>query len=166
MKLLWIIQISGHKRPRPTSQDSGLGQDQGQPALLPFGGPPPCPRNGSSSKRKRQKVAHRRYDLEEGPRYQETENPAKPSEDIRSRAAVLMLKFSSASSSASAGAEWVEGLYQSVIHVKNWAEQEEATASDTLLHLAQRCRRAETVDIGMRFIKMMYELLFAAKINS
>lgn len=66
--------------------------------------------------------------------------------------------------SVPAGNEWVERIAQAVTGMA-WAEQEEAFSSNTLLHIAQRCRRAETLDVGMRFVKLMCELLFAAKVN-
>jgi hypothetical protein len=46
-----------------------------------------------------------------------------------------------------------------------WVEGEEAFQGDSLAHLALRCSRSKMVDIGTTFVKMIYELLFCAKIN-
>lgn len=132
----------------------------GQPANFPLPYPP-CARNGVVSKRKKQRVAIRDYESGEGQRYSETDKAAAPSEANQSKATAFLLRFASVSTRP----DWIEQIYQAIVPLTAWAEQKDAFASDTLLNLAQRCLRAETVSVGMRFVKIMYELLFAAKVN-
>jgi hypothetical protein len=128
-----------------------------------------CHRSGKSSKKKKKKVAHHRFDFEEQsipeqsipPRYEVSESPAQPSEDVLSKTAYWMLVLASTPS----GSGWVKEMKDALDPMRKWLEQSEALASDSLLHLALRCKRAAAVEGGMRFVTMMYELLFTAKLN-
>ncbi|GAW09673.1 AAA family [Lentinula edodes] len=135
---------------------------------------PDCNRNGASASRKRLRVNHR-TNLASGKRGEEEEedtgqqflyeaslHPRAPPKEVTDASLGLMLRLTGG---AGWGTDvWAEDILRIVACV-DWEEASGALSSYSLLHLAQRCSRAEKIDTGATFVRMMCELFLAAKVN-
>ncbi|KAJ4484259.1 hypothetical protein C8J55DRAFT_510158 [Lentinula edodes] len=144
----------------------------------PFDPRPDCNRNGASASRKRPRVNHllnldfgeeeeQRGGEEEnmGPQflYEASDRPHAPPKEVTDASLGLMLRLTGG---AGWGTDvWAEDI-RCIVACVDWEEASGALSSYSLLHLAQRCSRAEKIDTGATFIRMMYELFLAAKVNS
>ncbi|KAJ4487007.1 hypothetical protein C8R41DRAFT_868192 [Lentinula lateritia] len=143
----------------------------------PFDPRPDCNRNGASASRKRPRVNHllnldfgeeeeQRGGEEEnmGPQflYEASDRPHTPPKEVTDASLGLMLRLTG-------GAGWGTNVWAEdicrIVACVDWEEASGALSSYSLLHLAQRCSRAEKIDTGATFIRMMYELFLAAKVN-
>ncbi|GAW03232.1 filamentous hemagglutinin family domain-containing protein [Lentinula edodes] len=143
----------------------------------PFDPRPDCNRNGASTSRKRPRVNHLlNLDFGEeeeqlggeeentGPQflYEASDRPHAPPKEVTDASLGLMLRLTGG---AGWGTDvWAEDIRRIVACV-DWEEASGALSSYSLLHLAQRCSRAEKIDTGATFIRMIYELFLAAKVN-
>ncbi|KAJ3804864.1 hypothetical protein F5876DRAFT_70278 [Lentinula aff. lateritia] len=144
----------------------------------PFDPRPDCNCNGASASRKRPRINHllnldfgeedERLGGEEenmGPQflYEASDCPHAPHKEITDASLGLMLHLTGG---AGWGTDvWAEDICRIVACV-DWEEASGALSIYSLLHLAQRCSQAEKIDTGTTFIRMMYELFLAAKVNS
>lgn len=134
--------------------------------------PKECPRSGHAGKRRKRKATQEvtqevapevaANPPQESQKYVDVQMPAAPSLEILSRTSGWLAKI--ASSHISDTESWVEEV-SNLMNGLEWASQTEALADDSLLHVAQRCQRAETISSGANFVKIMAELFFAAKVN-
>lgn len=132
-----------------------------------------CPWNGKSvGLAKKRQISHHygealRYsEGEEDNRYEVSDVPAPPSAETQRRSITLFLQLTMGPEMAIDSLEtdlWVKHLADAV-SCTPW-DNVNSLNSNALLNLAQRCLRAEMVNIGMAFVKMVNEMLFAAKIN-
>lgn len=60
--------------------------------------------------------------------------------------------------------DWVEEV-ANLIEGSDWGNQVEALEGHSLLQIARRCERAESVNWGANFVRIMAECFFAAKVN-
>ncbi|GAW07889.1 hypothetical protein LENED_009914 [Lentinula edodes] len=143
----------------------------------PFDPRPDCNRNGASASRKRLRVHHRTslaLGEEQGELGEEEENngqqflyeasvhPRAPPKEVTDASLGLMLRLTGG---AGWGTDiWAEDILRIVACV-DWEEASGVLSSYSLLHLAQRCSRAEKIDTGATFVRMIYELFLAAKVN-
>ncbi|KAJ3847261.1 hypothetical protein EV368DRAFT_87926 [Lentinula lateritia] len=144
----------------------------------PFDPRPDCNRNGASASRKRPRINHLlNLDFGEedehlggeeenmGPQflYEASDCPHAPHKEVTDASLGLMLRLTGG---AGWGTDvWAEDICRIVACV-DWEEASGALSIYSLLHLAQRCSQAEKIDTGTTFIRMMYELFLAAKVNS
>lgn len=128
-----------------------------------------CHRNGQPPKRKRRTVGrpqelepNQSEDTGESQKYVSVQEPSLPSADIQSCTSALLLKL--ASCHLSDVDSWVDEVTE-VVKGSDWVSQTEALADNCLLQIAQRCQRAEAVNTGASFVRIVAELSFAAKVN-
>ncbi|KAJ4497649.1 hypothetical protein C8R41DRAFT_213454 [Lentinula lateritia] len=95
--------------------------------------------------------------------YEASDRPHTPPKEVTDASLGLMLRLTG-------GAGWGTNVWAEdicrIVACVDWEEASGALSSYSLLHLAQRCSRAEKIDTGATFIRMMYELFLAAKVNS
>ncbi|KAJ3710811.1 hypothetical protein C8R42DRAFT_757290 [Lentinula raphanica] len=164
----------------------GGGADPGRPAHA-------CARNGRSARAsKRRKTAHhalqedvQEEEEEEEELEEEEENspgedfeaahsgwqvsstPAPSSKEVRNSATLLLLEIAMGEGmwiESSCCDVWIDKLHNTV-KGKQW-DEEVSVESGNLTNLARLLRRSEAAEVGVTFVRMMMELMFAAKINS
>ncbi|KAJ3713083.1 hypothetical protein C8R42DRAFT_647105 [Lentinula raphanica] len=166
--------------------ERGGGGDPGHPARGA------CGRGGQNvAASKRHKTAHGSFTEEEEVEAEEEENignsggdqenpdptarnlwavsdkPATASQDVRNSAMLLLLEIGMGEGTWIQSQEctaWIQNLQQAVA-VTPW-EDIESLQGNNLACLTQRLLRVEALDAGLTFLRMMTELMFAAKINS
>ena len=117
--------------------------------------------------RYRYHAARRELEPEEPSFYEASETPYRPALDVQKSATTLLLEIGTgvgSDSESPACHTWVVNLRDTIAGA-TWV-QEESLDTNSLVNLAQRCSRMETVHRGSTFLQMVLELLFAAKINS
>lgn len=131
--------------------------------------PKECPRSGQPPKRRKRRATQGRTEevlgdeqTEQPQKYVGVLTPMAPSPEILSQTMGWLSKM--ASSHINDLDTWVEEVTK-LLNGSEWASQSEALSDNSLLHIAQRCQRAETVSSGANFVKIMAELFFAAKVN-
>lgn len=129
--------------------------------------PKECPRSGRPGKRRRRKALQGPGDVaadqvEESQKYVGVSEPTPPSQEILSQTSGLLSKI--ASSHIEDLETWVEDI-SNLMNGSEWASQAEALGNNSLLCIARRCQRAETISSGANFVRIMAELFFAAKVN-
>ena len=104
---------------------------------------------------------------EEAPFYEVSDTPYQPPSDIRRVATGLLLEIGmgiGTDPESFSCQEWICSLREA-IEGASW-EQEESLQTDSLVNLALRGSRIESVKRGSSFLQMILQLKFAAKINS
>ncbi|KAJ3963958.1 hypothetical protein EV361DRAFT_956444 [Lentinula raphanica] len=144
--------------------------DQETPGIGPEnpGDPHADSRGCVANRRKKQKRTTAHDEVEEyhsvqpQPTFIVSAEPQRPSAEVMSKTSTLLSKLMGVLKETSE--DFVEKILR-IVSVAEWKEESEALSSNTLLHLAQRLKHVEEVDIGTRFVRIMNELFFAAKIN-
>ncbi|KAJ3965782.1 hypothetical protein EV361DRAFT_872919 [Lentinula raphanica] len=99
--------------------------------------------------------------------WQVSPTPASSSKEVRNAATSLLLEITMGEGmwiESPGCVPWIDRLLQAV-KGKPW-EDGESLETVNLSNLTRLLRLAETADVGVTFVHMMMELLFAAKINS
>ncbi|KAJ3791344.1 hypothetical protein GGU11DRAFT_835824, partial [Lentinula aff. detonsa] len=136
-----------------------------------------CNRNGKKVKKNKVAIlgATDLGDLEEGDELSVTAEgqqwvaadvPAPPPLPVQNATTTLLLDFIGGETSvgSSGCALQIENL-QAAVAVAPWKDQD-SLSCNTLVNLSHRLLRAEALDVGLTFTRMINELMFAAKINS
>ncbi|KAJ3990709.1 hypothetical protein F5050DRAFT_1818519, partial [Lentinula boryana] len=136
-----------------------------------------CNRNGKKVKKNKVAIlgATDLGDLEEGDDLSVTAEgqqwvaadvPAPPPLPVQNATTTLLLDFIGGETSvgSSGCALQIENL-QVAVAVAPWKDQD-SLSCNTLVNLSHRLLRAEALDVGLTFTRMINELMFAAKINS
>ncbi|KAJ3965340.1 hypothetical protein EV361DRAFT_1020368 [Lentinula raphanica] len=150
---------------------TAVDADQEIPGIGPEdpGDPHADGRGCAANRMKKQKLTTTDNEFEEDleqpqpqPTFIVSAEPQRPSVEVMSKTSALLSKLMGVLKETSE--DFVEKILR-IVSVAEWKEESGALTSNTLLHLAQQLKHVEEVDIGSRFVRIMNELFFAAKIN-
>ncbi|KAJ3728930.1 hypothetical protein C8R42DRAFT_716806 [Lentinula raphanica] len=91
--------------------------------------------------------------LEDGFLYEATDKPRRPPKHVTDSGLALMLRLTGGTSWGSD--QWVAEMCK-IVYGTKWEEEGCAFSTDSLLHLAQRCNRAEKIEASSILVRMMY----------